>query len=160
MEDGHCRLTHRRLRAYNRGDIGSRVEVMNVRVGHSLALTAVAVLLLQPLVCPCFRPKSATAAHHEPVSGCPHGCKPQDDQPSQRCPNDKLPNCCSEKQDTAFINLKSSKIDPEIQVSWDVVDSARFFPLTPSTASRVAESCPHSRFAAGNLCALFSRWLI
>jgi len=133
---------------------------MNVRVGHSLALTAVAVLLLQPLVCPCFRPKSASAAHHEPVSGCPHGCKPQDDQPSQRCPNDKLPNCCSEKQDTAFVNLKTSKTDLEVQVSWDVIELSHFSPFVAAPVAHAAESWTSSRFAVGNLCALFSRWLV
>jgi len=134
---------------------------MNVRVGHSLALSAVAVLLLQPLVCPCFRPKSASAAHHEPVSGCPHGCKPQADPASQRCPNDELPKCCSEKQDTAFVNLKTSKADPEVQVSWDVFESAaRFSRFATSAASCTADSSPNSQFSAGNLCALFSRWLI
>ena len=133
---------------------------MNVRVGHSLALTAVAVLLLQPLVCPCFRPANASAAHHEPVSGCPHGCKPQADPSSQRCPKNELPKCCSEKPDTAFVNLKTSWADPEVLVSWDVIESARLYLLATSADSHATESLPHSRLAAGNPCALFSRWLI
>lgn len=140
---------------------------MRKRFATCYALTAVAVLILQPPVCVGIHDvaavEAAAAPSKSPLTGCQHGCRHHPQHGPAKAPV-RSSDCCKQLQDAVLFSagFKVAKADSSDRFSSATVLASISSSLILSTdpPSGSPPHTTHSPTGAGNLCAHLCRWLI